>query len=114
MNRAMTHLWQKALRSTLVWRYSGVTYPTAVLATSGRLLSRSDYLAACQHQMDALRPFWFHRSRVLEFGSGLGGNLLSIAPYVGCGVGLDVNRWFTRLAKSLQRSTAATNLQFVS
>jgi SAM-dependent methyltransferase len=49
---------------------------------------------------------------VAEFGCGLGGNLVAIAPRIASGTGLDINRGFLRLARGLAAAHAASNLRF--
>jgi cyclopropane fatty-acyl-phospholipid synthase-like methyltransferase len=50
--------------------------------------------------------------RPLEFGCGLGGNLIAIASEIERGFGIDINRGYLRHARRLARSASASNLEF--
>ncbi|MCI4347528.1 MAG: class I SAM-dependent methyltransferase, partial [Thermoplasmata archaeon] len=78
---------QRGLRTPFAWRLSGWTYPTAVLATVGRVLTPDGYLRLAAAQMARLRPWIPPAARVLELGSGLGGNLQALHRQVRSGVG---------------------------
>lgn len=54
----------------------------------------------------------FSGRTVLEFGSGLGGNLISICSDVKFGYGVDVNSGYTKLARRLAEKSNASNLAF--
>jgi len=99
------------LRSKIVWRVSGITYPTAVVATRGRYTSPEGYIQTSKHQMEGLMPL-LPASRVLEFGCGLGGNLLAIAQNIQVGYGLDVNSGYLRIARRLARRFRIENVHF--
>jgi SAM-dependent methyltransferase len=101
------------LRSDLAWRLSGWSFPTATLATVGRVLTPGEYLRQASHQMSRLHGWIPPKGRVLELGSGLGGNLLAIRQRVRSGVGLDVNPRYLRISRSLAARSRATNLEFV-
>lgn len=104
---------QRLLRSNLAWRLSGLTLPTAILATSGRVRTVSDYLDLTRRQMKLLSSQVEFKGHVLEFGSGLGGNLIAIRDRLIDGIGLDINRSFLSHARALARIAGASNLQFV-
>lgn len=112
--RVGQRLSRRFLRSTLVWRLSGLSYRTAVLATHGSFESPDGYLDACRRQMSAFRGMYNPRSRVLEYGCGLGGNLIAIGPGVDSALGLDVNWLYLRHARRLSRSFGAKNIEFKS
>ena len=107
MNRPIATL----LGSNIIWRASGFTYPTAVVATRGLYMSPEAYLQASRHQMEGLKPL-LPTSRILEFGCGLGGNLLAIAPRIRIGYGLDVNNGYVRIARRLARQFRIENVHF--
>jgi SAM-dependent methyltransferase len=103
------------LASPFAWRASGFTYPSAVVATHGRLVTPSDYFQRCAEQMaPILRLVEQGGGTVLEFGSGLGGNLAAIAPRFDRGIGVDVNHGYVRLARRLARDHGVQNVEFRS
>lgn len=103
---------RRFLRSERVWRLSGLSWPTAVLATRGRLQGPLEYIAASRRQMTQILP-WIHRdARIVEYGCGLGGNLVAIHSMVRQGLGVDVNQRYLRLAKRLAERVGARNLEF--
>ena len=53
-----------------------------------------------------------HR-RVLEFGSGLGGNLVALSSEFEQGIGLDVNRGFVRIAARLTSGQYREKIRFL-
>lgn len=53
-------------------------------------------------------------STALDFGSGVGGNLLGLADRVSYGLGIDVNPLYIRWANSLAERAAARNISFNS
>lgn len=100
------------LRSHLVWRLSGLTYPTAVLATHGSYASPEKYVADCKLQMALIHEYFEHDSVVLEFGCGLGGNLIALGDSIQSGIGVDINGLYIRWAKRLARRFSPTELNF--
>lgn len=109
-------MFQRLLRTEFVWKLSGISYTTAVVATKGHYISPVDYTDYCRNQTDVtLRGDLFGRSaRVLEFGCGIGGNLFAISPRIREGVGLDVNRGYIRIARRLANRFGFRNLTFAS
>jgi hypothetical protein len=107
-------MFRGVLRSKLAWTLSGLSYPTAIVATRGHYESRRRYLIESRTQMAVLLPVMPANSRVLEFGAGLGGNLISISNEIRCGTGLDVNRGYLRIATRLARHSDVGNLTFAS
>jgi SAM-dependent methyltransferase len=102
------------LRSEVLWRASGLTYATSVIATTGSYGTREQYLASMAARMKQLRQ-WFHPTdRVFEFGSGLGGNLIAVAPEIRLGYGVDINPLFVRRANRLANLAGARNVEFVA
>jgi SAM-dependent methyltransferase len=106
---------KKLLRTTLVWRASGLAYPTAIVATKGSFMDPSAYFELCRKEnAEVLSRYLVDgQTTVLEFGSGLGGNLISISPRIARGVGIDVNRGYVRIARLLARHSRASNLDFL-
>ena len=104
--------WRRLVAGPLVWRLSGVTYPTAVVATHGRYVGRDEYLRNCAAQMAALAAEFHSGDRVVELGCGLGGNLIALAPRISFGLGLDVNPWFLRHARRLAAHCQAPHIRF--
>jgi SAM-dependent methyltransferase len=105
---------QGLLRSKLVWGLSGFSYRTAVVATKGSYAPLEEYLEICRLDTSAaLTGAHITGSRVLEFGCGLGGNLISISPAIGEGVGLDVNKGYIRIARRISKMTRCSNLNFL-
>jgi len=92
---------------------SGLTYKTAVIATHGRNVPAGEYVKECSAQMEFLRPYVNEGSRVLEFGSGIGGNLISIAPLIRSGLGIEINRGYIRIARRLINGLQINNLTFL-
>ncbi len=105
---------RRLLRSTWVWRLSGVSYPTAVLATNGHLLTLSQYLSFSELQMRPIISYIPGGSRVLDFGTGIGGNLISVAHRVSGGTGVDINPLYLRIARRISASRGNRNLEFTA
>jgi cyclopropane fatty-acyl-phospholipid synthase-like methyltransferase len=101
------------LRSPLVWRLTGLSYSSAVLATRGSLLTVSDYLAQSAAQMKPLEGL-LRGKRVVEFGCGIGGNLMAVSPIILDGIGLDVNRGFVKIGNRLMESHKCSNVRLMS
>lgn len=111
-SRHHSTLIRRWMAGPLVWRLSGVTYPTAVAATHGRFVGQDAYLQNCVAQMAVLANEIRGGDRAVELGCGLGGNLIALAPRLGSGLGLDVNSFFLRHARRLARTHGANNLRF--
>lgn len=107
-----TRLVERLLRSELVWRASGATYLTSVIATTGSYGSPESYIGSMSARMTRLRPWFSQNDVVLEFGSGIGGNLLAVSPWVSRGFGIDINPWFTSQAERLRRRFGVENVSF--
>jgi hypothetical protein len=105
---------QAALRSSLVWRLTGLTYPTAIIATNGRLLTVTDYISYCRRQVNLVREHVVGYSNALDFGTGLGGNLIALAGLVDSGVGVDINPLYLRLARFIARRQGFQQFSFQS
>jgi SAM-dependent methyltransferase len=104
---------RQLLASRLVWKLTGLTYATAVIATRGGLRTPTEYIEESARQMrDACSSFQLN-GQVLELGCGIGGNLVAISRVIRKGVGLDVNRGYLRIADYLAKKSESTNLDFV-
>lgn len=103
---------QAVLRTDLIWRLSGISYPTAIIATTGRYISPAEYFEACSERMKRILPHLGAPARLLEFGAGLGGNLVAVHTQIQTGYGIDINPFFTNIAKRLARKRSVTNIQF--
>ncbi|MGB7124473.1 MAG: class I SAM-dependent methyltransferase [Thermoplasmata archaeon] len=62
--------------------------------------------------MSPLLPVALARRRVLEFGCGLGGNLISMSRRFDVGLGVDINPGFVGIARRLARRENAQNVSF--
>ena len=103
---------KKILSSRIIWRLSGITYATAIVATNGHYLSYYDYRYAAEDSMSVL--FRFDKEKtVLEFGCGPSKNLFAIADKINLGIGIDINGLYIRLAKRLSEKYGIKNLQFM-
>lgn len=102
------------LRSTLAWRVSGLTLPTALVATGGSWGSIDAYVASMRQRWTRLGPYVPQGARVLDFGTGIGGNLFGLADHQIEGVGLDINPFYVGQANRLARRLGARDLRFVA
>jgi SAM-dependent methyltransferase len=100
-------------RSAWLWRLTGATYRSAVIATRGHYLPLEGYLSESQQMTLRLHPFLRTESKVLEFGCGLGGNLFAISQRIGRGTGLDVNGGYIRQASRLATTLRINNIRFL-
>ncbi len=103
---------KKILSTKVIWRLTGITYVTSIIATHGHYLSRHDYLIAGKREMSVLLPYFDSEKAVLEFGCGPGKNLFGISDKVDYGVGIDINGLYIRLAKRLANTYGIKNLRF--
>tara|TARA_R110002096_G_scaffold101316_5_gene224012 strand:+ start:2989 stop:3681 length:693 start_codon:yes stop_codon:yes gene_type:complete len=95
---------QRLLRTRAVWRLSGLNYWSACMATKGRLMTRHALLAHCRQEMQLIRSVFREDDVVVEFGCGLGGNMIANAGSVQEIVGIDINPYYLRHARRLSRS----------
>lgn len=103
---------QKIKASSLLWKYSGLTYRWSVLATRGKYLTFEEYIENSNKKIDSL-SIDFQGKSVLELGCGIGGNLLCIGDKLKNGVGLDINSFYIKRAKKLQKKLKLHNLDFI-
>ena len=104
---------RKILSSKVIWRLTGLTYTTSVIATHGHYLSRQDYLLAGKREMSILSPYFDNEKIALEFGCGPGKNLFGISDKINYGFGIDVNGLYIKLAKKLSNKYVIKNLEFI-
>ena len=102
------------LRTNAVWRLTGLTYATAVMATQGHYISKDDLRRVGEEEMKPLFPYFTAQSRVIEFGCGIGINLFGIADKIKTGYGMDINAFYIRIASSLKKRYHMTNVEFLS
>lgn len=105
---------KKILSSNIVWKLSGLTFRTAVIATHGYYVSIPKYLSETKSQMRNIEDYFGKDTSVMEFGCGLGGNLLAVSDLVKNGVGLDINSLYIRQANRLKSKYKVENVQFKS
>ena len=73
---------KELLRTKLIWRLTGLTYATAVIATFGHNVSRDNYLRSGKEEMSIFSQYFNSQSIVIEFGCGPGRNLFGIADKI--------------------------------
>ena len=96
-----------------MWRLTGLTYTTAVIATNGRYVPKTKHVNIERCQMKKFFPYLGKNKSVLEFGCGPGKNLFAIADLVKTGYGIDVNSRYIRVAKRLAERYNFNNLNFL-
>ena len=101
---------QVALSSKVVWRLTGLTYPTAVIASNGSYLPKMRYVNVGKDEMEIFSSYLSKDKIVLEFGCGPGKNLFGIADLVKTGYGIDVNTRYVRIAEKLAKEYNFNNL----
>jgi len=101
------------LSSKFVWRLTGLTYTTAVIATNGSYLSKMRYVNTGKEEMKIFFSYLNKDKTVLEFGCGPGKNLFGIANLIRMGYGIDINALYIRLAENLAKKYNFNNLKFL-
>lgn len=104
---------KKILRTNIVWRLTGLTYPSAVVATNGYYLSKRELIEVGKEENRTLIKFLDKEKTLLEFGSGIGKNLFAIADKIKVGYGLDVNSLYCKLASRLAGRYNIHNVNFI-
>ena len=107
-----SHTLGRLVMSSAAWRLSGLSYQTAVLATTGTLQSKREYMRGMYVRAQKLAPFLPEKARVLDFGTGLGGNILACSRHIEWGVGIDINPFYIRHAKRLAQLNQCNNVTF--
>ncbi|MEM3795529.1 MAG: methyltransferase domain-containing protein [Thermoprotei archaeon] len=105
---------ERVLSSIFVWRLSGVSYRTSVIATHGFYVPKEKYLEETKNQMLPLLKYFNNIDRVLEFGCGIGGNLIGISDNIKEGLGIDINPLFIFQANKLKKMAGKKNIDFIS
>lgn len=101
------------LKTKFAWRISGLTYFTASIATAGKYLSVSENILEAKRNTEFLMPYISPDKDVLEFGSGLGRNIISIGNNIKIGIGMDINGLYIHQAKRLAKKLGTSNLKFI-
>ena len=104
---------KKILQSKIIWRLTGLTYATAIIATNGRYVTKDKYIDIAKDEMKVFLPFFSKKKTVLEFGCGPGKNLFSISNVIKTGYGIDINDGYIRLANKLAKKYNYDNIHFV-
>jgi cyclopropane fatty-acyl-phospholipid synthase-like methyltransferase len=94
-----------------MWRLSGITYITSAIATAWSFMSLSKYIEVSKRNMLPLKNY-FNDNTVLEFGCGLGRNLIVVSNSIKNGDGIDVNSGFIKIAMCIQNRIGISNLKF--
>ncbi len=94
---------QGLLRTRAAWRLSGLNYWSACIATKGKLMTRQALLAHCEKEMKLIRPVFNKDDVVVEFGCGLGGNMIAVSGDVHEVIGVDINPFYLWHARRLSR-----------
>ncbi len=105
---------RSVLASDVAWRLSGLTYASAVMATTGSYLDVPTYVAAMRTRMAQMRWFVPDHASVLDFGTGMGGNLFGMVEFLERGVGLDINPFYVSRARGIARRLGLSQLRFLS
>lgn len=103
----------KKLRSTnILWRMSGLTYPTAVIATNGYYVDREKLIQIGKEENKTLLQYLNKSDTILEFGSGIGKNLIALSDFINVGCGININPYYCRIARKLAARFGVKNLLF--
>jgi len=105
---------KRLLRSYVIWRLTGLTYATAIIATHGKYVAKDKYLREGKREMSIFSPYFNSQSSVIEFGCGPGKNLFGIADKIKLGYGIDVNPLYIRIANRLRKHSHINNIKFIS
>jgi len=73
------------------------------MATKGKLMTRQALLAHCEEEMKLIRPIFKKDDVVVEFGCGLGGNMIAASGHVQEVIGIDINPFYIWHARRLSR-----------
>lgn len=104
---------KRILRSNIVWRLTGLTYSTAVIATNGYYVKRDELIALGRHENLSLLKYLSKEKSLLEFGSGIGKNLFAISPYIRIGYGIDINPFYCHIARRLAQRYEINNVKYL-
>lgn len=112
-NMDLKLMYKKFLGSTFIWRLTGLTYCTAVIATHGAYVNKNDYLKCGIDEMSSLSKYFDKSKTVLEFGCGLGKNLFGVSENIKFGYGIDINGLYIQWANRLKNTYKISNLSFI-
>ncbi len=104
---------KKILSSNIIWKITGLTYLTAVIATNGSYISKSNIRQLGINDNIKLIKYLDKDKTLLEFGSGIGKNLLGISDNIKFGYGIDVNKFYCNIAEKLSKKYKINNLNFL-
>ncbi|MCI4345242.1 MAG: class I SAM-dependent methyltransferase [Thermoplasmata archaeon] len=102
----------RLLASPALWRASGLLEAAALFATGGSAGSIQEYVQSMEARWTPFGRWFTDAPRVLDFGTGLGGNLLGLRARVGSGLGIDVNPFYITRARRLAERYGARQLRF--
>ena len=106
------YVFKKLLSTNFVWRVSGFTYPTAVIATNGYYVDKQKLIQIGREENESLLQYFDRSDTILEFGSGIGKNLIALSNYITFGYGIDINPYYCEMARKLAKRFGIKNLQF--
>jgi SAM-dependent methyltransferase len=91
---------------------SGLTYPTAVIATNGYYVDRERLIQIGREENNTLLQYLNKSDTILEFGSGIGKNLIALSDFINVGYGIDIKPHYCRIARKLAERFGIKNLLF--
>ena len=109
----MANLKKRILSSNFIWRLTGLTYRTAIIATHGTYVNVQKYIIEGKHGMLLLAKYFDSSKNVLEFGCGPGKNLFGISDKIKAGYGIDINSGYIRIANKIKNKYHIENLIFM-
>ena len=107
------NLIKRIMSTRFVWRLSGISFRTAINATTGTSMSLDNYINSGIMKMSPFLKYIQTDKIVLEFGCGIGRNLFAISDKIKVGYGLDINALYIRLANKLAKKYTFRNLNFL-
>ncbi|MCI4364105.1 MAG: class I SAM-dependent methyltransferase [Thermoplasmata archaeon] len=102
----------KLLGSPALWRASGLLESAALFATGGSAGSIGEYVESMEKRWAPFDRWFTDAPRALDFGTGLGGNLLGLRGRLGTGLGIDLNPFYITRARRLAERYGARQLRF--
>ncbi|MCL6090757.1 MAG: class I SAM-dependent methyltransferase [Candidatus Thermoplasmatota archaeon] len=85
---------------------------TAVIATNGYYVNKGQLIRIGKEENNTLLKYLDKSRNLLEFGSGIGKNLIAISDHIKFGYGIDINPYYCRIAKILTKRFGIQNLLF--
>ena len=105
---------KRFMSTKLVWKFSGISFWTATIATTGSRMTLDNYVHPDKAYLSPFLKYLRTDKIVLEFGCGLGRNLFTISNRIKYGYGIDINRLYIRLANKIAKKYNFKNLNFFS